>query len=130
MKKFDIFTNLNLEVIYSQDVTRDISLAYESSTLLRSTKYATTKTKIFFNFIKYTPLNILKLFFITIVSKHSDNSYIGTDGSCRCIVKEASELIEGNRYEMYGKLSKEKYLVLKCVKVLKIDYKKLVYQLL
>ncbi|WUR03382.1 uncharacterized protein VNE69_04204 [Vairimorpha necatrix] len=129
MKKFDIFLNKNIEIPPSQDLTKDISLALESSSVLRSSKYANNKTKIKFNFLKFTQLYVLKLFFITVLSSTKDG-YIGFDSSCRCLIKTKEKLIINKRYEMYGKIVKEKYLTLICEKIIEIDYKKLVYQLL
>lgn len=129
MKKYDIFLVNNLKFNYSQDLTKDISLNFESSSILKSAKYIKSKTIIQFNFLKYSPMHCLKLFFITVTGKTKDG-YIGYDTSCRCLINWNEKLNVNTRYEMYGKLEKNKLLILNCEKVLEIDYKKLVYQLL
>lgn len=130
MKRYNIYENFNINYTSTPETIKEVSLAFESSTLLKSTKFLIHKEKLKFNFIKFTSFNKIKLFFITIKIKIDDDTYIGFDSSCRCFIKCNLKLNTNKRYCIYGKLFKTNFLYLKVFHIEEINFKKLVYQLL
>lgn len=106
------------------------SFCYESSTFLKSKNVPRPTPHVFFNFVISSPLNQIKLFFITVIRKKYSNVFYGYDSSSFCLLKCERNLKKGKRYMIYGKLSKNKLYFLECLKEEEIDYKELCYMLL
>lgn len=102
----------------------------ESSTFLKSKRIPLPLTKIFFNFVLTSELNEIRVFFITIIKKKFSNVYYGYDSSSFCLLKCPRRLEKGERYLIYGKLTKNKLYFLECMKEEKINYKELCYMIL
>lgn len=129
-KKFDIFEHLNIRAIHTNHNNTEISLALESSLILKSTKYISRKTNVEINFLKYSPLGKVKLFFVTVTKPVGHNRWSGYDSTCRCILVTEISLLPSKRYEIYGRLRKDKYLEIEVLRVCLMDYKELIYQVL
>jgi hypothetical protein len=108
----------------------NISLAFESSLVLKGTKYMKNKSKLEICFLKYSPLNVVKAFFITVTKQISPVKWFGYDSSCRCILETNVRLVPLKRYEVYGRLRKTKYLIVEVLRIYPINYKDLIYQVL
>ncbi|KAF9760987.1 hypothetical protein NGRA_2919 [Nosema granulosis] len=129
-KKFDIFEHLNIKTKPINTSNTEISLALESSTVLKSTKYITRKTNLEINFLKYSPLDKVKLFFITVTKQLSRNKWSGFDSTCRCILNSEINFVPLKRYEIYGRLKKNKYLEVDVLRGTIMNYEELIYQVI
>ncbi|ELA41013.1 uncharacterized protein VICG_01972 [Vittaforma corneae ATCC 50505] len=102
----------------------------ESSTFLRSKHLPRPHTQIFFNFILASPLNEVRAFFITVIKKKYPNVFYAYDSSSFCLLKCNRNLKKGQRYVVYGKLTKNRLYFLESLKEEEVDYKELCYMLL
>ena len=107
-EKYNILVKNNFTMESSPAKTEDLSLALESSLILSGTKYPEPKTRLRFNFISTSRHSIIKLFFITISYSKPNGVYYGFDASERCVVISSIQLEVGRRYEIYGRLRKER----------------------
>lgn len=131
IKKYDIFEENGIKLSNTNEDTADESSLYkESSSFLKSIFCSSAKTTMQFNFIIKTPLNEIRVFYITITKKRFENIYYGYDSTAFCIIRYSGELNIGSRYIMYGKLSKLKTYFLDCLETELIEYKKLCYMIL
>ena len=126
MKKYNIFKEKNLELSKIKEES-SCSIYKESSTFLRSCRCPETPTKMQFNFLTCSQFNEVKIFFITITKKKFSNVYYGYDSTSFCLVRYGYELKPGQRYIIYGKLSKLKLYFIDCICAEEIVYKDLCY---
>lgn len=106
------------------------SFYQERSSFLKSRKIQQAQMKIRFNFIVTSPLNEIRTFLITITKKKFPNVFYGYDSTSFLLVRCERDLKKSHRYLIYGKLSKNRFYFLECLKEEKVDYKSLCYMLI
>jgi len=105
------------------------SIYNDSSTFLNSKRLPRPATHVFFNFVLSSPLNDIRLFFITVIRKKFPNVFYGYDSSSFCLLRCDRDLKKGKRYLIYGRLTKNRLYFLECLREEEIDYKELCYML-
>lgn len=105
------------------------SFYFEPSTFLRSKHLPKAPTKLTYNFILSSELNIVSIFFITVTMKKFPNVFYAYDSTSFCLLRSERNLKKGQRYIVYGKLTKRKFFFLESLKEIEIDYKELCYML-
>ncbi|EJW03942.1 hypothetical protein EDEG_01768 [Edhazardia aedis USNM 41457] len=108
LKKFNIFKKVQK---YNDD--GDISAVFETSLVLRSSKYPEKSTKLVLNFLKYPKEDAISMFIITVKSKLKQNIYSVFDATLnlQMIDKTDSKIVSGDLYIVYGKIVNKILLV-------------------
>lgn len=108
----------------------DSSFFQESSSFLKNLKLPQLNTRIQFNFLVSSSLGEIRIFLITIIKKKFPNIFYAFDSTSFCLLRTERNLKKHKRYLIYGRLSKNKFFFLDCLREEEINYKDLCYMLI
>lgn len=117
-------TQLNTSII------SDLSLFFENSLVLKSTKYVEKKTLFVFDFILNATADRCCTLLVYVVRKGLfPDTYVGYDSTSYCTLKWKSS-IPFKRHVVYGKITNKRSYFVDVMKIEEFDSKKLCYQII
>jgi hypothetical protein len=129
MQPYNFFEDKGLSLSKISDETSCSSMK-ESSTFLRGPLCRNAKTTHTFLFLVEAPLDTVSVFYVTVTRKKFENVYCGYDSTAFCLVRSTLPLVPGQRYVIYGRLSRIKTFFLDSLNAEPLRYLDLCYCLL